>query len=639
MRPLTKEGEEMKLQNMAVIFLIIVIPIVLLLSYYISLQIDTLNMQASYNTKLLQAAKEAISSFEINTVEWNEAYSETADSKRRDITASINSFITSFANGMGIGGIGKERILPYIPAIAYTLYDGYYIYSPSETKETIKNSNGVTVFMDEKLTIDKTEGINENIVKGYNYDKSDNGKVLYQYDSKKGGKPDGTYDGKQFTLNSDYAKSTYAHILKPFSYYSARYKNGNADIAVNYTLDNYINIYGIVNGSYVAKSGYLINTANVKSINENSFQGITVEKDNITAQIDKETLTEKIAWKQSEKAPYNIGIYTYVYASDNTKVYFDGNTPFQVNSSGIRVNLNELTSVKYKKLVLLRNKVSGECIEVYQALVNGNYEGKTISAGKWYIDTKGKEYPGGVNGIDIKEDISSINYYVEAYSFTTWANRYLSTITVDDMQGDKNGISIKGKIFDANNDPEDESSIFAQHKREIIKQVVISSLNQSITSYSRNSEGTYRLPVLVETDWDQILSNVSIIAFVQNVPIGLKSYNNYVVATSTSNKEYVDPDEIYLSVTDDEYYHLPYCKQIDVTKNMIGYRSIDYIEKYYNEGEDTKYYYKHEDISNKADYYCLVQNSLYQKESNVNKTKAYQTALARERYVTHSFKK
>ena len=110
----------MKLQNMAVIFLIIVIPIILLLSYYISLQIDTLNMQAEYNTKLLQAAKEAISSFEINTVEWNEDYSETADSKRRDITASINSFITSFANGMGIGGVSKEYILPYIPAIAYT---------------------------------------------------------------------------------------------------------------------------------------------------------------------------------------------------------------------------------------------------------------------------------------------------------------------------------------------------------------------------------------------------------------------------------------------------------------------------------------------------------------------------------------
>lgn len=630
----------MKLQNMAVIFLIIVIPIVLLLSYYISLQIDTLNMQAAYNTKLLQSAKEAISSFEINTVEWNEAYSETADSKRRDITASINSFITSLANGMGIGGASKEYILPYIPAIAYTLYDGYYIYSPSETKETIKNSNGVTVFMDEKLTRDKKESTNENIVKGYNYDKSDNGKVLYQYDSKKGGSADGTYDGEQFTLNSDYAKSTYSHILKPFSYYSARYKNENADIAVNYTLDNYINIYGIVNDRYVTRSGYLINKSNVTSINENSFQGITVKKDNITAQIDKETLTEKIAWKQSENAPYNIGIYTYVYASDNTKVYFDGNTSFQVNSSGIKIDLSGLSSVKYKKLVLLGNKSSGECIEVYQALTTGNYEGKTITAGSWYADTKGTPYS-GINGIDIKEDVSSINYYVEAYAFTIWVNNNLGSITVGDMQGDKNGISIKGKIFDANSDPEDESSTFAQHKREIIKQVVISSLNQSITSYSRNSKGTYRLPVLTETDWDQILRNVSIIAFVQNVPIGLKYYNNYAIATSTSNKEYVDPDEIYLNVKDgsDEYYHLPYCTKIDANKNLIGYRNIDYIAKSYEENEETKYYYKHEDISNKADYYCLVQNSLYQKSSDANKAKAYQTALARERYVTHSFKK
>ena len=71
----------MKLSNVSVIFTIITIPIILLLSYYISLQIDTINMQTAYNTKLLDATKEAIEAFEINTVEWNDAYSETADSK------------------------------------------------------------------------------------------------------------------------------------------------------------------------------------------------------------------------------------------------------------------------------------------------------------------------------------------------------------------------------------------------------------------------------------------------------------------------------------------------------------------------------------------------------------------------------
>ena len=131
----------MKLQNLSVIFIIIAIPLILIISYYISLQIDTVNMQTSYNTKLLESTKEAIEAFEINTVEWNEAYSETADSKRRDIMASINTFTTSFANNLGIGGAIKEDILAYIPAIAYTLYDGYYTYSPAHTSEVINNAN------------------------------------------------------------------------------------------------------------------------------------------------------------------------------------------------------------------------------------------------------------------------------------------------------------------------------------------------------------------------------------------------------------------------------------------------------------------------------------------------------------------
>lgn len=618
----------MKLQNMGVIFLIIVIPIVLLLSYYISLQVDTLNMQASYNEKLLESAKQAIASFEINTVEWNEAYSETADSKRRDIMASINTFINSFANGMGMGGINKEYILPYIPALAYTLYDGYYIYSPTETKETVKDSNGVTVFMTENLSRDGS------ITGNYRYKSEDNGKILYLYDGENGASPDGIYDGTYFTLNADNAKATYSHILKPFSSYSARYARGSNDIVVNYTLDNYVTIYGNVNEKYVAKSGYFINTSNINNMPVMTWRGIQVKG----IEIDLENLNERIAWKWKENDNYQINIYPYVYSSDNTKVYFEGNTPFQVSSNGIRTNLADLTSVKYKKLVILKDKSTGECIEIYQALTNSK-DGQIIQ-GHWYSETNKPEEVTGINDINsigLQNDVSSINYYIASYGFTTWVKNNLNNITVDNMLGEKDEINIRGRIFNDNEDPESKESVFSQHKREVIKQGVISSLNQSITSYSRNSAGEYRLPVLTETDWDQILSNVSIIAFVQNIPIGLKYYNNYVVATSTRNKEYVDPDEIYLNEEGDIYYHLPYCNKIG-SGNLIGYRSIDYIEKSYNENQ---YYYRHSDTntSQEADYYCLVQRSLYNDETKTaNKVKAYETALARERYVARSFK-
>ena len=630
MRPLTKEGEKMKLQNMAVVFLIIVIPIIVLLSYYISLQVDTLNMQSAYNAKLLQSAKGAISAFEINTVEWNEAYSETADSKRRDIMASINTFIDSLANEIGTSGMNKEYILPYIPAIAYTLYDGYYIYSPSEVKEVIKDSNGVAVFISEDL-------FESGSITKYGYNKDDNGKVLYAYS---GNDPDGYYNSTPFTLEANKCTvSNYSHVLKPFSPYSARYKKGrNIDITVNYTLDNYISICGKVNGDYITKSGYFIDTSYIKNMPRETWKDIVVNKKGNDVVINPEMLTEKI-WYEGLNKPE---VYNYVYASDNTKVYFDGNdVAFQVNSSGKRNNLNTFTSVKYKKLVILNRDNS--TTEVYQALTDGiyrksEYNNINISAGKWYYNMEGKEYLENI-GIDIKSDVSSINYYVEAYSFTNWINNNLNRIDVnEDMVGDKNGISTSGKIFE---NPEQEGSVFLEHKREVIKQSIISSLNQAITSYSRNSEGIYRLPVLTETDWDQILRNVSIVVFAQNIPIGLKTYNNYAIATSTNNKEYVDPEEIYLNVTNgsDEYYHLPYCRNIKEATNLVGYRNIDYVIKSYDFNETKKYYYRHDNICQQKDYYCLVQRSLYEETNSQEQTRAYETALARERYVTHSFNK
>lgn len=620
----------MKLQNMAVIFIIIIMPIILVVSYYISMQVDTINMQTAYNTKLLESTKEAIEAFEINTVEWNEAYSETADSKRRDIMASINTFTTSFANSIGVGGASKETILSYIPAIAYTLYDGYYIYSPTETKVTIKDDSGVAVFVKQSLVNYGSNSGRAITFSDNKYNSNNEGKILYEYDSEKGGSSDGDYNGQAFTLNSAYAKTTYSHILKPFTAYSARYKTGNGlddtDITVNYTLDNYITIYGIVDREYQKKSGYLIDTEGI-DISEGKYEIVKVDG-NIIA---PETLTEKI-WYEGLSHPT---LFKYIYESENnTKVYFDGTTPFQVSSSGVRTNLNELSSVKYKKLSIYTiYNGDDSCIEIYQAL-NDSKDG-TIIKGKWYIKkdstVEAKDY--GQNTISLQNDVCAINYYVESYAFSKWAYEKLSDIKVEDMQSQTEHITITtGDIFNKQG-IENEDSIFNLHKREVIKQAVISNLNQSITSYSRNSEGEFQLPILSETDWDQILSNVSITTFVQGIPIGMKYYNNYAIATSTSNKEYVDPNEIYLNTSGDTYYHLPYCNKLNSGGNLIGYRSIDYKLKSYGEEENTGYYYKHDNIGNEECYYCLVQRSLYEETPDATKVKAYQTALAREKYA------
>ena len=612
----------MKLSNVSVIFIIIVIPIILLLSYYISLQIDTINMQTAYNTKLLEATKEAIEAFEINTVEWNSAYSETADSKRRDIMASVNTFTTSFANATGVGGANKETILGYVPAIAFTLYDGYYIYSPAETKEVIKDDNGVAVIMTEDL---ETEGT----LSGYTYEPQDKGKLLYKCDS-----GSMKYNGESFTFDANMATTTtYSHILKPFSTYSARYVEGSKDITVNYTLDNYITICGKISDDddYVKKSGYLIDAESIAMPNK-TINGIKLDG---SISIMPEGLTEKIVWKDKE-GNVTEKTCTYVYeANNNTKVYFDDedNTPFQVSSTGIRTDLKDLSSVKYKKLSIYKDD-DESYIQIYQALIGNGVTAEDevkIEAGKWYTDTKsGVEVTDayGQNEVELKEDTSAINYCVESYVFSKWVDFNLGDITVEE-----------GKLFE---NVDDEDSVFNLHKREVIKQALISNLNQAITSYSRKSPGEFLLPVLSETDWDQILSNVSIITFVQGIPIGMKQYNNYAIATSTSNKEYVDPDEIYLNTEgsgdSDKYYHLPYCEQIDLEEddNLIGYRSIDYKVKSYNQAETTNYYYKHDNISKEECYYCLVQRALYEQDEQDENIIAYETALSRERYIARA---
>lgn len=246
-----------------------------------------------------------------------------------------------------------------------------------------------------------------------------------------------------------------------------------------------------------------------------------------------------------------------------------------------------------------------------------------------------------MTGVDnnIRLDYSAINYCVESYIITSFINTLDGLETPANCECGYNHSNNPLKISAAN-DPENSESDFCIHKRGIIKNVVESNLNQAITSYSRNNaSGEYKLPKLTETDWDQVLTNVSIITFIQNIPIGMKYYNNYAIATSTVNKEYVDPDEIYLNASDgdSEYYHTPYCEKLGES-DLKGYRSIDYVQKSYTENDETKYYYRHSNAgdaieANQACYYCLVQRSLYNEDKTFLKRKAYNTALARERYV------
>lgn len=188
----------MKLQSWIVIFSIIVIPIVLVMSLYIQIQINYVNLQANYDTILNNATYDAIKAFQIN--ELNSTTQNIAQEKIRDVEASVTTFYNSLATNFGQSGYTEEELSDFIPALVYTLYDGYYIYT--------KYNNVV--------------------------------------------EPDGTIN-----LNSN----TSATALKPYVYYSARYQKGSKDIIINYTLDNYITVFYKDGSTYKTDSGFLIDTS------------------------------------------------------------------------------------------------------------------------------------------------------------------------------------------------------------------------------------------------------------------------------------------------------------------------------------------------------------------------------------------
>jgi len=116
----------MKLQHLAIIFVIIILPISMVISEYIEAQIDTISLQTQYSSKLHTATHDAIKAFQLNTL--NNKYSTVSDSKIRDLEASISTFYNSLGTELGASGYDRESLQQFIPAIVYTMYDGYYIY-------------------------------------------------------------------------------------------------------------------------------------------------------------------------------------------------------------------------------------------------------------------------------------------------------------------------------------------------------------------------------------------------------------------------------------------------------------------------------------------------------------------------------
>lgn len=109
----------MKLQHIAVIFVIIILPISLVLAAYLGNQITTIQLQTQYSTKLINATYDSLKAFKINTA--NNNYSTLGASKARDIEASVSTFYRTLATAMGTIGYSSYELQTYTPALVYTL--------------------------------------------------------------------------------------------------------------------------------------------------------------------------------------------------------------------------------------------------------------------------------------------------------------------------------------------------------------------------------------------------------------------------------------------------------------------------------------------------------------------------------------
>lgn len=588
----------MRISGLALLAIIIILPMAILLNSYASNQIKTIDLQVSYDSKLQSSTYDAIKAFQLNMA--NSTTSDIANSKIRDIEASVTTFYNSLAGNFKMSGYGEDVLKNYVPAIVYTLYDGYYIYSAYDNK------------LDES-TINSLED-------------------------------DSTYsDGQE--ING----------LKPYIYYSCRYKRGQDDFVITYTLDNYITIQGVIDGENVNDSGYLL--TGVNKVGDNyTYRGITIGVED----------------------GRNEGLSQKVYIPNETEKITNPET-------------NTITTVEKYNPTAFENKINVQDNQAQEHLAGWivKYPYKKINGAKYYVGNitgNGEEVFSMINDeilpqnnktVDsIINNDNAINFYKEAYEFK---ERVLNDYNLGDLSTE-DAVDVEGNRYTDENTPftikrdifkelygastyyiEDENSDFNAHRLEIIKDSIESNLIVAISNYNKvsTSDVNFAMPKLEEYEWEQLTENISVITFLQGLNIGGKVYNGHAIVQNDINEDFVSEESIYLLDTQaGEYYKFtdPEVLNKDLN-NTIGIYNVDFerrtglatwrnpdgIDEVY---EQTIYYYPRGD---QASYNSIISPNFENSGQSISElmkeyasrgetskegqlAKLYYTALARERY-------
>ena len=579
----------MSLDKLAVIFIIIILPISVVLSAYTNAQIKTLELQLSYDTKLNNATADAIKAYQLNA--FNESTSNLTTSKMRDINAAAKTFFNSLSTNFNMEGYGKSNLEEFVPALVFTMYDGYYIYSKYTNTLTDK---------------DYTTGDPSRNIQPSTYQ---NGDLLY-----------GTH---------------------PLVSYSCRYKDypkSGDDFVISYTLDNYITIQGFITFNsqrqWVNDSGYLIDKNQIEYNPSESYIKYRGKK------IEPETIRkERVGGIDSSGKKIE-----YKYQKINgVKYYYDEN-----------------------------RTVNGKKEPKWFSIINGD---------KVYTNTY----------YNAKYDYSAYNYYKDAHDFTKRIESYgLKDLTPQNAYGSKEvvkpdgSIEIKyekisnelkqsvktGKIFGENFSQgiEEPSSYFNEHRLAVIRYTIEKNLSVAIKNYNKikyvNSsnppEADFQMPEFNETEWDKILNNITLISYLQGLPIGGKIYSGCSVVANNKNDEVVTEESIYLAnTTNKNYYNAKYYSfknsdkldgifNVDLERRMMesGDASVEpdyfypqeYLADYDSVVSPTKNVNLYSEKTDTSKYMYNYNGNIYkymQNNAPGNVATAYFTALGRERYSTY----
>ena len=213
---------------------------------------------------------------------------------------------------------------------------------------------------------------------------------------------------------------------------------------------------------------------------------------------------------------------------------------------------------------------------------------------------------------------------------------------------------------DIKNNIENETSTFNQHRLAVIRYKIENNLAIAISNYNVYSGATkfvFQMPELKEDEWDQIIHNISLISFLQGLPIGEKTYNGYTLVTNSESEEVVLEGNIFMlgeSANEEKVYYRIGDVELEnggtATLNAGNYGDIssagrlnlDFKRRYVTDTSQTQTYYYYQMRNFKASYNSVVMqdkvttfDDIYKYISSSKVSPDYQrafyTALGRER--------